>query len=107
MVKKITEYQEKNNFEIHLNSQDIKLPLFITTRSDGMKMAVKNLNGHRKVNDILIDKKIPKEKRDQIPILIDTNGTVLWILGVSKSKYDLAKDENYDIIYKYIERKEL
>lgn len=107
MVKKITEYQEKNNFEIHLNSQDIKLPLFITTRSDGMKMAVKNLNGHRKVNDILIDKKIPKEKRDQIPILIDTNGTVLWILGVSKSKYDLAKDENYDIIYKYIKRKEL
>ena len=107
MVKKITEYQEKNNFEIHLNSQDIKLPLFITTRSGGMKMAVKNLNGHRKVNDILIDKKIPKEKRDQIPILIDTNGTVLWILGVSKSKYDLAKDENYDIIYKYIERKEL
>ena len=107
MVKKIPGYTEKSNFEIHLSSKKITLPLYLTTRKNGMKMAVKNLEGHKKVNDILTDKKIPKEKRDQIPILIDTNGTVLWILGVSKSKYDLAKDENYDIIYKYIERKEL
>ena len=105
MVKKIPEYTEKSNFEIHLSSKKITLPLYLTTRKNGMKMAVKNLEGHKKVNDILTDKKIPKEKRDQIPILVDQNGTVLWILGVSKSKYDVKKDENYDIIYKYIKKK--
>ncbi len=105
IVKRIPAYEQKNNYEIHLNSKDIKLPLYITTRKNGMRMEVKNLKGSKKVNDILIDKKIEKLKRDEIPIMIDANNTVLWILGVSKSKYDVLKEEKYDIIYKY-EKKE-
>ena len=99
IVKKINQYTEKSNFEIHLNSQDIKLPLYITNRLVGMKMSVKNLSGTKKVKDILIDAKIPQPLKDKIPILIDSNNTVLWILGIKKSQLD--KQENYDIIYKY------
>lgn len=106
IVKKITTYESKSNDEIHLNSKEIKLPLYLTTRQVGMKMAVKNLNGHQKVSDILTNCKIRGSKKDEIPILIDSNGVILWILGIKKSKYDLEKDENYDIIYKYIKRKE-
>lgn len=105
IVKKIENYQEKNNFEIHLNSKDIALPLYITTRKPGMKMEVKNLNGHKKISDILVNSKIPNEKKDEVPILLDNNGTILWVLGIKKSKYDLEKNENYDIIYKYIKKK--
>lgn len=107
IVEKRDTYEEKSNYEIHLDSKSIKLPVYLTTRKNGMKMAVKNLNGHKKINDILNDVKVPKEKKDEIPIMVDNNGTVLWILGVSKSKYDLEKNENYDIIYKYIKRKEI
>ena len=106
LVKKISSYESKSNDEIHLNSKEIKLPLYITTRKVGMKMAVKNLNGHQKVSDILTNCKRRGPKKDEIPILIDSNGVILWILGIKKSKYDLEKDENYDIIYKYIKRKE-
>ena len=70
-------------------------------------MEIKNLNGSRKVNDILIDKKIENQEKDEIPILIDSNQTVLWILGVSKSKYDVINEEKYDIIYKYEKKKEV
>lgn len=105
IVKKISKYEEKSNYEIHLNSKDIKLPLYLTTRKKAMRMEVKNLKGSKKVSDIMIDKKIERENRDEIPILVDSNNTVLWILGVSKSKYDVLKNEKYDIIYKY-EKKE-
>ena len=89
-----------------MNSKDLVLPLYITTRKKGMKMAVKNLNGQKKIKDILIDEKVSQAEKDEIPILIDSKGTVLWVLGLKKSKYDLEKGENYDIIYKYIKRKE-
>ena len=69
-------------------------------------MATKNLNGHQKISDILTNSKIKGSKKDEIPILVDSKGEVLWVLGIKKSKYDLEKDKNYDIIYKYIERKE-
>ena len=69
-------------------------------------MAVKNLNGSKKVKDILIDEHILPTQKDEIPIMIDQEGKVLWILGIKKSKYDRDKNEKCDIIYKY-ERKEL
>ena len=69
-------------------------------------MKVKNLNGSKKVKDILIDEHVLPSKKDEIPIMIDSNGEVLWILGLKKSKYDLDNYEKCDIIYKY-ERKEL
>ena len=105
-LEKISEYTSKSNYEIHLNSKDIKLPLSITTRKNGMRMEVKNLNGSKSISDIFTDSKMKKSERDSTPILMDANGTVLWILGVKKSKYDLEKDQNYDIIYKYVKRKE-
>lgn len=107
VVKRLLKPTTKNNDEIHLSSKEIKLPLYLTTRKNGMRIEVKNLKGSKKVNDILIDKKIDNEEKDEIPILIDSNQTVLWILGISKSKYDVLNDEKYDIIYKYEKKKEV
>jgi len=107
IVKKRSTYEQKSNYEIHLNSKEITLPLYLTTRSPGMKIEVKNLKGTKKVSDILINSKVPREKKDEIPILIDSNGVVLWIPGIKKSKYDLEKNENYDIIYQYIKKEGL
>lgn len=106
ILKRIKNYEEKSNFEIHLNSKNIKLPLYIVNRKNGMKMAVKNSKGHQKISDILTNCKIRGQNKDQIPLLVDNNGQILWVLGLKKSKYDLEKHENYDIIYKYIKRKE-
>ena len=106
VLEKINQYEEKSNYEIHLNSKNIQLPLYVTTRKPGMKMKVKNLNGTKKISDILTNAHIKGEKKDEIPILIDANSTVLWVCGIKKSIYDLEKNENYDIIYKYTKRKE-
>lgn len=92
----------KSNFIIRLNSNEIALPLKIRTRKEKDKMEVKNLKGTKKLKDILINEKVPKSKRDEIPILVDQNDTILWVLGLKKSKFDKNKDEFYDIIYKYI-----
>lgn len=89
-----------------MNSEDITLPLYIKSRENGMKMEVKNLNGTRKINDILIDNKLTKEEKDRVPILVDSSGKVLWILGIKKSKYDIDKDKSYGIIYKYKKKEE-
>ena len=99
-------YTEKSNNEIHLNSKELSLPLYIVKREVGMRMQVKNLLGSKKVNDILIDSKIPKEQKDLVPIMVDSKNKVLWVLGLKKSKYDIEKNGNYDIIYKYTKEEE-
>ena len=89
------------NYEIRLNSKDLKLPLIIRNRRDGDYMEIKNLNGRKKIKDIFIDEKISKEKRDRYPIVLDSDNNIIWLPGIKKSKFAKDKTEKYDIILKY------
>ena len=90
-----------SNFVIHLNSNEIKLPFIVRTRKDGDSMIVKNMLGSKKINDIFIDSKVPKELRDSYPIVTDSTEEIIWIPGIKKSHFDRKKEGKYDIILKY------
>lgn len=92
---------EDNNHYCYLSSKDIKLPLIVRNRQDGDSIAVKNLNGTRKVNDIFIDQKIDKKDRDLWPIVTDSDGNIVWLPGLKKTNFDKSKNETCDIILKY------
>jgi tRNA(Ile)-lysidine synthetase-like protein len=72
-----------NYFELCYN--ELVFPLHIRHRKNGDKMALKV--GTKKVKDILIDKKVPKSKRDRL-LLITNETEILWIPGVKKSHQD-------------------
>ena len=106
ILKKVDNTNLTNNYICHLNSSTIKLPLYVRNRNNGDTIEVLGLNGKKKIKDIFINEKINKEKRDNYPIVVDSNDTVLWIPGVKKSKYDSLKTKNYDIILWYIDEEE-
>lgn len=99
------ETSDTSNFTIRLNSKDICLPLIIRTKNTCDRIEVKNLGNYKKVSKIFIDEKIPSREREMIPIVLDSNGYILWVPGLKKSKKDVPIDESYDIILKY-EKKE-
>lgn len=103
-IQVIDDTIEKSNYVIKLNSKDIKLPLIVRNKRDGDIIEVKNLNGKKKIKNIFIDEKICKEKRDSYPIVTDSDGNILWIPGIKKSKFDCYNKEFYDIIIKYIKK---
>lgn len=89
---------DKSNNVIALDSKEIVLPLKLRTRKDGDYIEVLNLNGKKKLNDIFIDKKVNRDLRNNYPILVDSNDTILWVPGLKKSKFAKEKNEKYDII---------
>ncbi|MGN0967383.1 MAG: tRNA lysidine(34) synthetase TilS [Candidatus Coprovivens sp.] len=100
-IRIINNTTEKSNYYLKLNSKEITLPLYVRNRKTGDKMIIKNMNNAKKIKDIFIDEKIPKEERDTYPIVVDKNDNILWIPGIKKSKFDKSNDENYDIILWY------
>lgn len=100
-IEIITETEEKSNYYLKLNSQEIKLPLYVRTRKNGDKMTIKNMINEKKIKDIFIDSKLSKSQRDTQPIVVDSNGTIIWLPGLKKSKFDKANNELYDIILRY------
>ena len=100
-IKVLEEANENNNNYIRINKDDVKLPLHVRTRKSGDKMKVKGLNGSKKVKDIFIDCKIPINKRDLWPVVVDSTDKIVWLPGLKKSKFDVPKNKNCDIILKY------
>ncbi|GIO24229.1 tRNA lysidine(34) synthetase TilS [Oceanobacillus sp. J11TS1] len=64
----------------------VSLPLHIRARKAGDRMSVRGLNGSKKLKDIFIDAKIPKNLRDNWPIIADDKGVILWVVGLKKSE---------------------
>lgn len=90
-----------NNYCTRLNSNEIKLPLYVRTRKTGDRMVIKNMTNSKKVKDIFIDMKISKEERKNQPIVVDSEDKIVWMPGIKKSQFDKSKNENYDIILWY------
>lgn len=94
---------DKNGNDIcRLDSKEVLLPLYVRTRKLGDKIECYNMDGHTKVKDIFIDKKIPSTDRELWPIVVDSNDQVVWIPGLKKSKFNKKKTEFSDIIIRYI-----
>ncbi len=106
IIEKIDKNEKDGNDICRLNSKNISLPLYIRNKINGDYIEIKGLNGKKKIKDIFIDKKVPKDKRDNYPLLVDSKNNILWIPNIKKSKFNTKKDEFCDIILKYCERKD-
>ena len=106
IIEKIKEINSNGNNVCRLNSNNIKLPLYLRNRKNGDTIILKGSNYHKKIKDIFIEKKIPLSKRDSYPILVDSDDNILWIPNIKKSIFCCLNDENYDIILFANEREE-
>lgn len=102
VIEFVEQCNDTSNYCIRLNSNDIKLPLYLRNRRVGDKMEVKGLDGSKKIKDIFINSKISRINRDNFPILVDSDDKILWLPGIKKSKYDKKQNEKYDIIVRCI-----
>ena len=98
IIEIVDNIETDSNNVCRLNSNQIKLPLFLRNKKNGDYIKIKGLNGKKKIKDIFIDSKIPKDKRDNYPLLVDSDDNILWIPNIKKSKYNVKKNEFCDII---------
>ncbi len=100
IIKKVYDCDTDGNDVLRINKSDVVLPLRVRSRHDGDRMTIKNMEGTKKVSDILIDSKVPLNKRDGYPIVVDSSDKIIWIPKIKKSKYNRLKEDKCDIIYK-------
>ena len=99
-IIRVEEEESNNNNVCRIDSKEVDLPLYVRTRRLGDKMMLKKIDGYRKLKDIFIDLKVPKDDRDSYPVVVDSKGKIIWIPGLKKSKFTKLKNEYYDIILK-------
>lgn len=83
---------KQNKFEKYFNFDKIQKDITIRTRKDGDKLIPLGMTGSKKLKDIFINMKIPKEQREIIPLLCFDNN-ISWVVGVRVSdEYKITAD---------------
>lgn len=78
----------------------IKSALSVRTRQVGDYMQIYSQGGNKTIKSIMIDKKIPKEKRDKIPLLVEGHH-VLWMMGYRISEAYKVTENTKTILQVY------
>jgi len=55
--------------------------LAVRTRRPGDVLRPLGLDGRRKLQDVLVDRKIPRDERDTVPLVVDADDRIVWVVG--------------------------
>ncbi|MCA0985618.1 tRNA lysidine(34) synthetase TilS [Halobacillus yeomjeoni] len=93
--------EEEGTYVYLCDSHHVKLPLVVRTRMNGDRIRVRGMNGSKKVKDIFIDQKIPSDSRNSWPLVTDSNGDILWLIGLKKGGEYIRKPSGKWLRLKY------
>ena len=96
---------KENKFIKYFEFDKIEDEIILRTREDGDRMIPLGMKGSKKVKDIFIDMKIPKDLRDLIPILCFDN-KIAWVIGVRTSEEYRISNNSKNILKVIVSRKE-
>jgi tRNA(Ile)-lysidine synthase len=79
-------YAEGNSYNIdgnaYVDHELLIYPLILRTRHPGDVFVPLGMKTHKKLSDFFIDEKVPLPEKDQIPLLINGNGDIVWVAGM-------------------------
>jgi tRNA(Ile)-lysidine synthase len=76
----------------------VKWPLRVRSLLPGDRMAPRGGRGTRKLSDLLIDAKIPRQDRALLPVLCDASGAILYVPGLRPSQLGRPDETTQDWI---------
>ena len=82
---------------IYIDKDKLKGNLFLRQRKEGDRFKPLGMEGSKKLKDFFIDRKIPREKRDQIPLLVDEEN-IIWVVGLQMNQDYRITDATKNIV---------
>jgi tRNA(Ile)-lysidine synthase len=67
--------------EVGIAAGVLALPLAVRNRLPGDRFRPLGAPGKRKLQDFLVDRKVPRADRDALPLVVDARGRIVWVPG--------------------------
>ncbi len=84
----------------------IRDKLIFRSRQEGDRFIPLGSNFFKKLHDFFIDEKIPRQKRDKIPI-VENNGDIIWIIGLRiDDRYKITNNTKKILYIKVLEQED-
>ena len=88
-------------FQAVFDLDRLQLPLTLRQRRDGDRFHPFGMQGTKKLKDLLIDAKIPRQERERVPVLMNGN-EIIWVIGYRTSEpFKIRADTNRRLYLNY------
>lgn len=67
--------------EVGVAAKVLTLPLAVRSRRPGDRFRPLGAPGRRKLQDFLVDRKVKREDRDAVPLVVDGQDRIVWVVG--------------------------
>lgn len=67
--------------QVVVDAGDLGSGLIVRQRRPGDRLHPLGAPGRKKVQDVFVDRKVPRDDRDRVPIVTDEMGRIVWVAG--------------------------
>jgi tRNA(Ile)-lysidine synthase len=78
----------------------LTLPLAVRSRQPGDRFRPLGMDGReKKLQDILVDRKVAREERDSLPLVVDSADKIVWVVGESVAEDFRVTEASQAVIF--------
>jgi tRNA(Ile)-lysidine synthase len=66
---------------VAVDADMVRAGLAVRRRAPGDRLQPAGLAGRKKVQDLFVDRKVPRDERDHVPLVVDANEAIVWVAG--------------------------
>ncbi|HEY3886359.1 MAG TPA: tRNA lysidine(34) synthetase TilS [Vicinamibacterales bacterium] len=90
--------------EVGVAADPLDLPLAVRSRRPGDRFRPLGAPGIRKLQDFLVDRKVPRTQRDTLPLVVDATDRIVWVVGHSVAEDFRVTDPSRGVILLKVRR---
>ena len=84
--------------EVGVAAGALEMPLAVRSRRPGDRFRPLGAPGRRKLQDLLVDRKVPRDERDRVPVVVDGRDRIVWVVGQSVAEEFRVTDPAQGVI---------
>ena len=84
--------------EVGVAAGALEMPLAVRSRRPGDRFRPLGAPGRRKLQDFLVDRKVPRDERDRVPVVVDGRDRIVWVVGQSVAEEFRVRDPSQGVI---------
>jgi tRNA(Ile)-lysidine synthase len=90
--------------EVAVAAGALRLPLGVRNRRAGDRFQPIGAPGVRKLQDFMVDRKVPARERDHVPLVVDALDRIVWVAGQSVAEAFRVLDPSQGVILLKVKR---
>lgn len=94
---------EKLDTKAYIDADQLIFPLVIRYRQVGDSFKPLGMKGFKKLSDFFVDKKVPLPEKSKIPLLVNGNGEIIWVVRMKQDeRYKLSENTKKVAIFELL-----